>query len=145
MSNQKISSKDFERMRALKANDWRSPMSEEEKDFVENMERIIEGRKAIIEGRVELSPKEMKKFVELYEKFGRMCQMIMAEVDKEKEARDALASGTHYIFDRVQISRHIHPKEIDRLLNKRGRRPEEDLQFEERVGDRLEIVVLRQK
>jgi hypothetical protein len=67
----------------------------------------------------------------------RQRARIMAE--GENEARGALASGTHYVFDRFQIPKG-GGKETDRLLNKRGRR-QEDLLFEQDG----EIVVLRKK
>ena len=128
-----ISSEDLMRMRALKANDWSTPLSEKEKDFLERMKIITENAAHLAKAM----PRE-------FEVFARWCERMMDEHDKE--VRATLEAGTHYILDRVQVHRGMSGEEIDRLLNKRGRRPGEDRQFEERVdGWSSEIVVLRKK
>ena len=135
-SNKMISSDDLARMRALKANDWDSPLSERGKEAMADLEEIA---KMVREGGEVIE----KKAPGLLEAFRVFLERIEAEVDKE--ARDALARGTHYVFDRVRVHRGMSGKKIDRLLNKRGLR-DEDLLLKEKINFwSYEIVVLRKK
>jgi len=131
------------RMRALKANDWLTPMSEELKAFRERCLRFVEALKEVAPTWAREPEKYAKELAWMQELLMAMHRSV---AEAENKARDALASGTHFIFDRVRLHRGIVPEDQDRLLNKRGRRLGEDLQFEEEIDCwSFEIVVLRKE